>query len=75
MRKESIFSKRRGCQLKFLIKLKPSSSIFTGLGFTSSEEAAREHKPIPAAASDPGNSHQSQAIIRHLSFFIRSLYD
>ena len=65
MRKESIFSRRRGCQLKFLIKLKPSSSIFTALGFISSEESARDLKPITAPASDPGSSLQSQA--RHLS--------
>ena len=71
MRKESIFSRRRGCQLKFLIKLKPSSSIFTALGFISSEEPARDLKPITAPASDPGNSLQSQA--RHLSSPLRSL--
>lgn len=67
MRKEDIFSRRRGCQLKFLIKLKPSSSIFTAPGFISSE-AARDLKPITAAASDPGSSLQSKAW--HPSLFL-----
>ena len=70
MRKESIFSRRRGCQLKFLIKLKPSSSIFTAPGFISSE-AARDLKPITEAASDPGSSLQSKAW--HPSLFLSFL--